>query len=755
MAERMKRIQRIETDFSTKRRAKSVVIRTIRFIRFTILLRAVNPAKKRIMTQNFQHVAYLWEDQQAAALAGDEVALLVYRSNLLGADLRLTNYGGGNTSCKALATNPLTGQAVEVMWVKGSGGDLGTMQRTGLAALYVERLRSLKNVYRGLAQEDEMVELFNHCIYDLASKAPSIDTPLHGFLPFKHIDHLHPDAAIAIAAAKDGQRITAELFGGAIGWVGWQRPGFDLGLQLLECLEENAQKGIALRGIMLGAHGLFTWGDTAFESYVNTLEVIETCADYLQQNEGKNRSVFGGVKTQGLEIQARHKQAAALAPVLRGFCSSQTRMIGHFSDDERVLQFINSNDLDRLAPLGTSCPDHFLRTKIAPLVLPLPANTDLTDGTAIKAALWPEFEAYRQRYADYYAAGRRANSPAMRDPNPVVILWPGVGMFTFAKDKQTARVAAEFYTNAINVMRGAEAVSEYTPLPRQEAFDIEYWLLEEAKLQRMPKPKPLTGRVALVTGSAGGIGKAIARKFAEEGACVVLNDLHAERLAEARDEFLQAFGQDAVATTGLDVTDSTSITNALEASCLAFGGVDLVVNNAGISISQPLAEHSEENWDKLYDILVKGQFLVSQAGVAVMRKQGFGGDIVNIVSKNAVVAGPNNAGYGSAKAAQAHLTRLLAAELGPDRIRVNTVNPDAVIAGSNIWSGGWAEGRAKAYGVTVEELPAYYAKRTLLNEIILPEDIANACFAFVGGLLSKSTGNALNVDGGVAIGFYR
>jgi rhamnulose-1-phosphate aldolase/alcohol dehydrogenase len=707
------------------------------------------------MTKTFQHVSWLWDDQQAAKLAGDEVALLVYRSNLLGADLRLTNYGGGNTSCKAPAKDPLTGQPVEVMWVKGSGGDLGTMKRSGLAALFVDRLRSIKNVYRGLEHEDEMVELFNHCIFDLASKAPSIDTPLHGFLPFKHIDHLHPDSAIAIAAAKDGRRITEELFGGTIGWVGWQRPGFDLGLQLLDCLEENARKGVALRGIMLGSHGLFTWGDTAYESYVNTLEVIETCADYLDKNQGKIRPVFGGAKMEHLDQAARHKQAAALAPVLRGFCSSQNRMIGHFSDDDRVLQFINSNDLDRLAPLGTSCPDHFLRTKISPLVLDLKPDADLSSLANLREILTPGFEAYRKMYSRYYETCRRPNSPAMRDPNPVVILWPGVGMFTFANNKQTARVAAEFYTNAINVMRGAEAVSEYTSLPRQEAFDIEYWLLEEAKLQRMPKPKPLTGKVALVTGSAGGIGKAIARKFAGEGACVVLNDLNPERLAEAKAEFLKDFGKDAVVDSLLNVTESASVAAALSATCLAFGGVDIVVNNAGISISQPIAEHTEENWDKLYDILVKGQFLVSQAGVSVMRKQGLGGDIVNIVSKNSVVAGPNNAGYGSAKAAQAHLTRLLAAELGPDHIRVNMVNPDAVIAGSNIWSGGWAEGRAKAYGVTVEELPAYYAKRTLLNQIILPEDIANACFAFVGGLLNKSTGNALNVDGGVAMGFLR
>ncbi len=707
----------------------------------------------------FKYVSCLWDDAKAAELAGDEVGLLVYRSNLLGADLRLTNYGGGNTSCKAFAKDPLTGRDVEIMWVKGSGGDLGSMKRNGLAALYVERLRSLKNVYRGLEYEDEMVELFNHCIYDLASKAPSIDTPLHGFLPFKHIDHLHPDAAIAIAAAKDGQRITEQLFGGTVGWVGWQRPGFDLGLKLLACLEENAAKGIALRGIMLGSHGLFTWGDSAYESYRNTLDVVERCAEYLENAYGKNRPVFGGQKIQAIDNEARKKQAAQLAPILRGLCSSpgsqSPKMIGHFTDGERVLQFVNSNDLDRLAPMGTSCPDHFLRTKISPLVLTLRPDEDLSNFDDIKEKFAPAWESYRNMYADYYNACKHPDSPAMRDPNPVVILWPGVGMFTFAKDKQTARVAAEFYTNAINVMRGAEAVSEYTSLPRQEAFNIEYWLLEEAKLQRMPKPKPLTGRVALVTGSGGGIGKAIAQKFAEEGACVVLSDLNEERLHETGDAFLTLFGKDAVAAVSLDVADLQSVEKAYTAACLVFGGVDIVVNNAGISISQPIAGHSEENWDKLYDILVKGQFLVSQAGIAVMRKQGFGGDILNIVSKNAVVAGPNNAGYGSAKAAQAHLTRLLAAELGPDKIRVNMINPDAVIAGSNIWAGGWAEGRAKAYGVSVEELPAFYAKRTLLNEIILPEDIANAAFVFVSGLLNKSTGNALNVDGGVAAGFLR
>ncbi|MNQ30456.1 Glucose 1-dehydrogenase 2 [compost metagenome] len=704
---------------------------------------------------NFQHVSYLWDDAKAATLAGDEVALFIYRSNLLGADLRLTNYGGGNTSVKITDKDPLTGADSEVMWIKGSGGDIGTLTRSGCAALYLERLLDLENVYRGIEFEDEMVELFNHCIFDLASKAPSIDTPLHGFLPFKHIDHLHPDAAIAIAAAKDGAKITEELFNGEIGWVGWQRPGFDLGLQMRACLAEAEARGKKLKGVMLGSHGLFTWGDTAYESYVNTLQVIEKCAEYLESNYGKKRPVFGGQKIESLPLEARQLKAAKVAPILRGFCSSERKMIGHYTDDARVLEFINSNDLEKLAPLGTSCPDHFLRTKISPLVLELDPNEDLSDVEAIKAKLTPAFEAYRAMYSDYYSTCKKSNSPAMRDPNPVVILYPGVGMFTFAKDKTMARLASEYYINAVNVMKGAEAVSEYTSLPHQEAFDIEYWLLEEAKLQRMPKPKALSGRIALITGSAGGIGKAIAKKFAEEGACIVINDINEERLEGATNDFIKTFGKDAVSSTLLNVTDENSTEKALDKACLAFGGVDIVVNNAGISISKSIAEHSLEDWDRLYDILVKGQFIVSKAGIEVMRKQGFGGDLVNIVSKNAVVAGPNNPGYGSAKAAQAHLTRLMAAELGGDKIRVNTVNPDAVISDSNIWSGGWAEGRAKAYGITVAELPAYYAKRTLLNEIILPDDIANACFAFVGGLLNKSTGNALNVDGGVAMGFYR
>ncbi|MEM1134967.1 MAG: bifunctional aldolase/short-chain dehydrogenase [Bacteroidota bacterium] len=699
-----------------------------------------------IVSKEFKYVDYLWDDEKAAALEGDEVALLLYRSNILGADLRVTNYGGGNTSCKTIEKDPLTGEETEVMWIKGSGGDIGTLKRSGLAGLYQQRLHDLKKIYRGLEHEDEMVGLFNHCIFDLNSKAPSIDTPLHSFLPFKHIDHLHPDALIAIAASKDSKKITEELFEGTMGWVHWQRPGFDLGLQLAACLEENPD----IRGIVLENHGLFTWGDTAYECYINSIEVIEKASAYLEKHVA-DKPVFGGTVVEALTPDHRKAQVSALAPILRGFCSSENRMVGHFTDNNRVLEFINSKDLEKLAPMGTSCPDHFLRTKIRPLVLDFPADEDLSDATAIKEKLSPLFESYRAYYKEYYETHKRANSPAVRDANPVVILWPGVGMFTFAKNKQTARVASEFYVNAINVMRGAEAVSAYTSLPLQEAFDIEYWLLEEAKLQRMPKEQPLSRKIAIVTGGGGGIGKAIADRLVQEGACVVLTDLSEERLAEAGADF----SKDTCTWVTADVSNEASVKAALDHAALTFGGIDIVVNCAGLAISKKVTDTTLDDWNLLQNVIVKGQFLVSQAGIEVMRKQNLGGDIVNIVSKNALVAGPNNVGYGTAKGAQAHMSRLLAAELGPDKIRVNVVNPDAVIVGSKIWEGKWAEGRAKAYGVSVEELPAFYAKRTLMNEIILPEDIASGVFAFVGGDLSKSTGNILNVDGGVAPAFVR
>lgn len=698
------------------------------------------------MDKTFNHVDYLWDDAHAKTLGDDQVALFLYRSNILGADLRITNYGGGNTSCKTIEKDPLTNEEVEIMWVKGSGGDIGTLTRAGIAALYTDRLRNLKNVYGGLEDEDRMVGLFNHCIYDLDSKAPSIDTPLHGLLPFKHIDHLHPDALIAAAAAKDSEKVTKEIWGDTMGWVPWQRPGFDLGLQLEECL--NANPGI--RGIVLGSHGLFTWGDTSYESYINSLEVIEMASEYIAKKIEEKGSVFGGQKIESLPQQKRLDKAAQLMPVLRGLCSSENRMIGHFSDSDVVMEYISSNDLERLAPMGTSCPDHFLRTKIQPLVLPLDRDEDISDVDTVLAKLQPAFEAFRADYAAYYNNGKKENSPALRDANPVIIIYPGVGMFSFAKNKQTTRVASEFYINAINVMRGAEAITEYTSLPRQEAFDIEYWLLEEAKLQRMPKEQNLSRKVALITGAAGGIGKAIADKLAAEGANVVLTDINENSLIEANATYKRDVSSYAVC----DVTDSNSIAAAFKHACLAFGGVDIIVHSAGLAISKPLEETTQKDWSILQDILVKGQFDLAKQGVAIMRKQNLGGDYISIASKNGLVSGPNNVAYGSAKAAQQHMSRLLAAELGKDQIRVNTVNPDGVIIGSKIWEGDWAEGRAKAYGISVEELPAFYAKRNLLNKIIYPSDIANGVFALVG-VLDKSTGNIINVDGGMANAFVR
>ncbi|WP_236976039.1 bifunctional aldolase/short-chain dehydrogenase [Membranihabitans maritimus] len=695
----------------------------------------------------FKYVDYLWDDQKAKSLEGNEVELFLYRSNILGADLRITNYGGGNTSCKTIEKDPLTGEDVEVMWIKGSGGDIGTLKRNGIAGLYVNKLHQLKNVYRGLEFEDEMVGLFYHTLYDLDSRAPSIDTPLHGLLPFKHIDHLHPDALIAIAAAKDGEAITKEIWGGTIGWLPWQRPGFDLGVKMEEYLKANPD----LRGLVLGSHGLFTWGDTSYDSYINSLEVIEQASEYIEDKIKENGGVvFGGEKISALDETSRYEKAAKLMPLLRGFCSNEKPMIGHFTDDEKVLEFIGSNDLDTLAPMGTSCPDHFLRTKIQPLVLELDPTDALDDEEKLKEKLTAQFEEYRKGYAEYYENHKRSNSPDMRDPNPVVILYPGVGMFTFAKNKQTARVACEFYINAINVMRGSEAISEYTALPRQEAFDIEYWLLEEAKLKRMPPEKPLSRKVAFITGAGGGIGKAIADKLSAEGANVFITDVDESRAQETH----ETYNRDVSAYSKCDVTDQQSIVDAFKKASLEFGGVDIVVHSAGLAISKPLAETTKADWDLLQSVMVEGQFLLVKHGTSIMKQQGLGGNIVNIASKNGLVAGPNNVGYGTAKAAQIHMSRLLAAELGPDDIRVNTVNPDGVIIGSKIWEGKWAEGRAKAYGISVEELPAHYAKRNLLNKVIRPEDIANGVYTLVA-ILDKSTGNIINVDGGMNEAFVR
>ena len=698
------------------------------------------------MTKTFKYVDYLWDEQKAASFGDNQVDLFLYRSNILGADLRITNYGGGNTSCKTIETDPLTNEEVEIMWVKGSGGDIGTLTRSGIAGLYTKRLRDLKNVYKGLHDEDRMVGLFNHCIYDLDSKAPSIDTPLHGLLPFAHIDHLHPDALIAVAAAQDSEKVTKEIWGDTMGWVPWQRPGFDLGLQLEKCLADNP----GIRGIILGSHGLFTWGDTSYECYINSLEVIEMASEYIEKKIKEKGSIFGGQKVTSLPKEERLEKAAQIMPLLRGLCSSENRMIGHFSDTDVVMEYINSNDLERLAPMGTSCPDHFLRTKIQPLVLTLDKNEDLSDTNAVLNKLTPAFEQYRKEYADYYNTCKKPNSPAMRDANPVIIIYPGVGMFSFSKDKQTTRVANEFYINAINVMRGAEAISAYTSLPRQEAFDIEYWLLEEAKLQRMPKEKTLSRKVAFVTGAGGGIGKAIADKLAAEGANVVLTDINEESLIQANKTYKRDISTYAIC----DVTNSESIANAYKKAIIEFGGVDIVVHSAGLAISKPIEETTDKDWNILQSVLVKGQFDLAKQAAKIMQHQALGGDFISIASKNGLVAGPNNVAYGTAKAAQQHMVRLLAAELAKDKIRVNTVNPDGVIVGSKIWEGAWAEGRAKANGITVDELPAFYAKRNLLNEIITPDDIANGVFSLVG-ILDKSTGNIINVDGGMANAFVR
>ena len=695
---------------------------------------------------SFRHVLNLWDDQKEASLNEDQLALFLYRSNLLGSDLRITNYGGGNTSCKIMQSDPLTGKSVEVMWIKGSGGDIGTLTRKGIAGLYTSKIHDLKNIYKGLPFEDEIVPLLQHCLYDLNSAAPSIDTPLHGLLPFPHIDHLHPDMLIAIAAAENGESIMKEIWGDKLAWIPWQRPGFDLGLHLEKCYKENPN----IKGIILGSHGLFTWGNTSRECYFNSLNVIEEASIFLEKAQDKKGNIFGGIKIESPDTSKRHHQATQLMPILRGLCSEKNQMIGHFSDDPVVLSFINSHDLDRLAPLGTSCPDHFLRTKIKPLVLSLGVNDDLSNSSTTKQSLLPAFEQYRAEYAAYYLECKHVDSPPMRDPNPVVIIYPGIGLFTFAKDKQTARVAAEFYQNAIQVMRGAEAVSSYTALPRQEAFNIEYWLLEEAKLQRMPPEKPLSRRIALITGGGGGIGGAIAKKLAAEGAHIVITDLSEERLTTA----ISTYNKDSARYFAADITKEAAIEKLIDFTCLQFGGLDIIVHSAGLAISKSLTETLESDWDILQNVLVKAQFQLYKLGVNILKKQNLGGNLIAIASKNGLVSGPNNVAYGTAKAAQQHMTRLLAAELAKENIRVNTVNPDGVIVGSKIWEGEWAEGRAKAYGIAVSDLPAHYAKRNLLGQIILPEDIANGVYALLA-ILNKSTGITLNVDGGIPEAFVR
>ena len=687
----------------------------------------------------------LWDDERAASLDGP--GLLLYRSNLLGSDLRITNFGGGNTSAKLTAADPLTGAPTKVLWVKGSGGDIGSMKLDGFATLYLDKFLGLRSRYRGLKHEDEMVGLFDHCTFDLNPRAASIDTPLHGFIPHPHVDHVHADAVIAIAASENAEALTREIYGGELGFLPWQRPGFDLGLKLGAMAEANPN----MRGVVLGGHGLFTWGPTAKDCYRTTLEMINMAARWLGANS--HGDAFGGPRVKALPRADRRDIAATLLPAIRKGISSEERKIGHFTDAATVLEFVNSRDLKTLAALGTSCPDHFLRTKIRPLVLAFdPAAGNLE---AVLASLDPALADYRADYAAYYERCKHPDSPPMRDPNPVIYLVPGIGMLSFAKDKSTARIAAEFYVNAINVMRGASSVSRYVGLKEQEAFNIEYWRLEEAKLQRMPKPKSLAGRVALVTGGAGGIGQAIASRLMAEGACVVLADIDAQSLDATIAEFGKRFGKDGIAGVHVDVTSEPAIEAAFREAVLAYGGIDIVVANAGIASAAPFEDTSLELWNRNFAILATGYFLSARTGYRIMKDQGLGGSIVFVASKNALAASPGASAYCSAKAAEVHLARCLALEGAPHGIRANTVNPDAVLRGSKIWQGEWRAQRAASNKVSEAELEEVYRQRSLLKLSVYPEDIAEAVYYFASDLSAKSTGNILNVDAGNAVSFTR
>ncbi|MFC8103061.1 bifunctional aldolase/short-chain dehydrogenase [Streptomyces sp. NPDC057363] len=674
-----------------------------------------------------------------------QVAGLLARSHRLGSDPRNTNYAGGNTSAKGTATDPVTGGELELLWVKGSGGDLGTLKADGLAALRLDRLHALKGVYPGVEREDEMVAAFDYCLHGKGGAAPSIDTAMHGLVDAAHVDHLHPDSGIALACAADGEKLTAECFGDKVVWVPWRRPGFQLGLDIAAIKEANPRAV----GCVLGGHGVTAWGATSEECEANSLYIIRTAEAFLAE---KGRPEPFGPAWDGYEPlpdEERRARAAALAPYVRAIASADLPQVGHFTDSETVLDFLSRTEHPRLAALGTSCPDHFLRTKVRPLVLDLPAGAPLEQAIDRLAELHSE---YRAEYRAYYERHAVPGSPAMRGADPAIVLVPGVGMFSFGKDKQTARVAGEFYVNAINVMRGAEAVSSYSPIEESEKFRIEYWELEEAKLRRMPAPKPLATRVAFVTGAGSGIGRAIAHRLVAEGACVVVADLDAAGATAVAEEL---GGPDKAVAVTVDVTSEEQIATAFAEAVLAFGGVDLVVNNAGISISKPLLETTAKDWDLQHDIMARGSFLVSREAARVMTAQKLGGDIVYIASKNGVFAGPNNIAYGATKADQAHQVRLLAAELGEHGIRVNGVNPDGVVRGSGIFAGGWGAKRAAVYGVAEEKLGEYYAQRTLLKREVLPEHVANAVFALTGGDLTHTTGLHVPVDAGVAAAFLR
>ncbi|TCD15271.1 bifunctional rhamnulose-1-phosphate aldolase/short-chain dehydrogenase [Oricola cellulosilytica] len=688
----------------------------------------------------------LWDKNKTAGMRDSE--LLVYRSNLLGSDKRVTNYGGGNTSAKVMEKDPLTGEMVEVLWVKGSGGDVASIKMDGFATLYMDKLHALKDLYRGVEFEDEMVGYLPHCTFNLNPRAASIDTPLHAYVPKKHVDHMHPDAIIAIAASENSKELTQKIFGDDIGWLPWKRPGYELGLWLEKfCLGNPGAKGVVLE-----SHGLFTWADTAEECYDTTIDVINRAIEWFE-TETAGKTVFGGEKHAALGAADRRKIAAALMPVIRGMVSKQVRMVGHFDDSDAVLQFVCSSDLEKLAALGTSCPDHFLRTKIRPLVVDFdPATPDI--GTTLNS-LAGSVERYREDYAAYYERCKRDDSPAMRDPNAVVYLVPGVGMITFAKDKATARISGEFYANAINVMRGASTVSTYVGLPEQEAFDIEYWLLEEAKLQRMPKPKSLAGRVAVVTGGAGGIGSATAERLLAEGACVVLADIDDNALEKTRENLATRHSKDVVRAVLMNVTDETAVSDAYSDMAVEFGGVDIVISNAGIASSAPVEETTLDLWNRNMSILSTGYFLVAREAFRILKTQDIGGSIIFIGSKNSLAASPNASAYCTAKASEIHLARCLALEGAPHGIRVNVVNPDAVLRGSRIWSGEWLDQRASTYGTDKEGLEEMYRNRSMLKRSVYPEDIAEAAYFLASDFSAKSTGNIINVDAGNKEAFTR
>ncbi|PRB07499.1 bifunctional aldolase/short-chain dehydrogenase [Microbacterium sp. MYb64] len=678
-------------------------------------------------------------------------AALIARSNRLGADPKNTNYAGGNTSAKGTDTDPVTGRPVELLWVKGSGGDLGTLTAQGLAVLRLDRLRALQDVYPGADREDEMVAAFDYCLHGKGGAAPSIDTAMHALVDAAHVDHLHPDSGIAIATAADGEALTATIFGGRVAWVPWRRPGFQLGLDIAAIKAANPDAV----GCILGGHGITAWGDTSEEAEAHSLWIIETAAAYIAEH-GKDEP-FGGVRAgfEALPEAARRERAAALAGTIRGIASTDRPMVGHFTDADVVLDFLAAEKAPALAALGTSCPDHFLRTKVKPLILDLPATASAEEQIARLHELHAAYRADYQAYYDAHASTGSATepaSPAIRGADPLIVLVPGVGMFSYGANKQTARVAGEFYVNAINVMRGAEALSTYSPISDAEKFRIEYWALEEAKLQRMPKPKTHQGRIAFVTGAASGIGKAIATRLAAEGACVVVADLDLEKARAAAAELGNA---DVAIGVAANVADADAVQAALKETVLAFGGVDLVVNNAGLSLSKPLLETTEKDWDLQHDVMAKGSFLVSKAAARILIDQKLGGDIVYISSKNSVFAGPNNIAYSATKADQAHQVRLLAVELGEHGVRVNGINPDGVVRGSGIFASGWGANRAATYGVAEEDLGQFYANRTILKREVVPENVADAVYVLTGPELSRTTGLHIPVDSGVAAAFLR